>query len=286
VTASSAQDRAVELARAGYLADEGIATAVHLALALGKPLLLEGAPGVGKTSVAKALSSMLGRRLIRLQCHEGIDAAQALYEWNHARQLLAVRAHHAVDFHSLYGDDYLIERPLLAALRAGDTAVLLVDEVDRADDAFEAFLLEFLGEGQITIPERGTVSAATPPLAVLTSNRTRELHDALRRRCLYHWIDYPSAEREAAIVRLNNPRLPDEAVAGLVSAVSRARFLPLVKKPGVSESIDWARAAAVLAEEGSPWPEALRRSIGLLVKDPEDLELIGAEAPALLAGVT
>ncbi|MDQ0469612.1 AAA family ATPase [Labrys wisconsinensis] len=275
------------LATAGYIADEGTATAVQLALALDKPLLVEGAPGVGKTSIAQALAAMLGRRLIRLQCHDGIDAGQALYEWNHARQLLAIRAHQAGPLEALYGDDYLIERPLLAALRAGAQCVLLIDEIDRADDAFEAFLLEFLGEGQITIPERGTLKATTRPLAVLTSNRTRELHEALRRRCLYHWIDYPAPEREAAIVRLHNPSLPERAATSLVAAVGGARRLPLLKKPGVSESIDWSRGAAALAANGTAWPEALRRSLGLLVKDQEDFDLMLREATRILeeAGV-
>src|SRR3954451_8314576 len=218
---TSVHECASGLSAAGYLADEGTATAVHLALALDKPLLVEGAPGVGKTSIAHALAAMLGRELVRLQCYEGIDAGQAIYEWNHARQLLAIRAHRAGPLETLYGDEYLIERPLLAALRAGNRCVLLIDEIDRADDAFEAFLLEFLGEGQITIPERGTLKGVTRPLAILTSNRTRELHDALKRRCLYHWIDYPSPEREAAIVRLHNPALPQLAADSLVAAVGQ-----------------------------------------------------------------
>ena len=188
-----------------YLADRGLATSIHLSLSLDKPLLLEGEAGVGKTEVAKVLSSLLGRRLIRLQCYEGIDASQALYEWNYSRQLIAVRAMDAADAEThvqdLFGPDFLVERPLLAAIRAGSGAVLLVDELDRADDEFEAFLLEVLSEFAVTIPEIGRIAAETPPAVIVTSNRTRELHDALKRRCLYHWIDHPDLEREIEIVR-------------------------------------------------------------------------------------
>ena len=193
------------LALHAYLADRGLTTAIYLALSLGKPLLLEGEAGVGKTEVAKVLAELLGRRLIRLQCYEGIDASQALYEWNYARQLIAVRAMDATDAEAhvedLFGPDFLVERPLLAAIRAGDEAVLLVDELDRADDEFEAFLLEILSEFAVTIPEIGRVGALTPPAVIVTSNRTRELHDALKRRCLYHWIDHPDLDREVDIVR-------------------------------------------------------------------------------------
>ena len=197
------------LARHAYLADRGLTTAIYLALSLGKPLLLEGEAGVGKTEVAKVLAELLGRRLIRLQCYEGIDASQALYEWNYARQLIAVRAMDATDAEAhvedLFGPDFLVERPLLAAIRAGDEAVLLVDELDRADDEFEAFLLEILSEFAVTIPEIGRVGALTPPAVIVTSNRTRELHDALKRRCLYHWIDHPDLDREVDIVRARAP---------------------------------------------------------------------------------
>jgi MoxR-like ATPase len=267
---ASPDDVAARLAAAAYLADEDLATAVFLAFALGRPLLLEGAPGVGKTEVARALAATLGRRPIRLQCYEGIDAAEALYEWNHARQLIAARGGTA----DLYTDDFLISRPLLEAVRNPGGVVLLVDEIDRADDAFEALLLEFLSDFQISIPERGTVAAAHPVPVVLTSNRTRELHDALRRRCLYHFIDYPDAAREAAIVRLKHPGLAESAALRLVEAVAAVRALPLGKRPGISETIDWVAGATALGAHGVAWPEALKRALGLLVKDEEDLATV------------
>ena len=247
-----------------------------LALELGRPLLLEGAPGVGKTEVAKALATALGRRCLRLQCYEGIDAREALYEWNHPRQLIAIQAAAAAGGGTpdIYGDDFLVERPLLAAVRDPAGVVLLIDEIDRADDAFEALLLEFLSDFQISIPERGTVVAAEPVVVVLTSNRTRELHDALRRRCLFHWIDYPDPAREAAIVRLKAPGLAEAAARRLAEAVAAIRALPLAKRPGISETIDWARGAAALKARGTAWPEALRRSLGLLVKDQDDLVVL------------
>lgn len=267
---ASPDDVADRLASAAYLADEDLSTAVFLAFALGRPLLLEGAPGVGKTEVARALAKSLGRRPIRLQCYEGIDAGQALYEWNHARQLIAARGGTA----DLYTDDFLIARPLLEAVRDPGGVVLLVDEIDRADDAFEALLLEFLSDFQISIPERGTIAAAHPVPVVLTSNRTRELHDALRRRCLYHFIDYPDAAREAAIVRLKQPGLAESAALRLVEAVAAVRTLPLGKRPGISETIDWAAGAAALEARGVAWPDALKRALGLLVKDEEDLATV------------
>jgi MoxR-like ATPase len=267
---ASPEDVAARLAAVGYLADEDLATAIFLAFALGRPLLLEGAPGVGKTEVARALASALGRQPVRLQCYEGLDAAAALYEWNHARQLVAARGGEA----ELYGDEFLIERPLLRAVRNPGGVVLLVDEIDRADDAFEALLLEFLSDFQISIPERGTVAAAHPVPVVLTSNRTRELHDALRRRCLYHFIGYPDAAREAAILRLRHPGLAETAAERLVAAVAAVRTLPIGKRPGISETIDWAAGAAALSAGGVAWPEALRRSLGLLVKDEEDLATV------------
>jgi MoxR-like ATPase len=259
-------------ARERYFADEGLLTAVHLALTLGRPLALEGEPGVGKTEVAKVLASVLDRELVRLQCYEGLDAAQALYEWDYPRQLLHVRACEAEGrpVGSLYGEEFLLERPLLRALRG--PVVLLIDEIDRADSEFEAFLLEFLSDFQITIPELGTVRAAKPPVVVMTSNRTRELHDALKRRCLYHWIPFPDAERERRIVRSRAPGLDEQAAAALVDAVTNARGLKLVKRPGIAESIEWAQGAHVLAEEGAAWPDALRRSLGLLLKEQDDVE--------------
>jgi MoxR-like ATPase len=265
------------LTAAGYLPDDTLVTALYLALELGKPLLLEGVPGVGKTEVARALSSILSRDCIRLQCYEGIDAAHALYDWDHARQLLHVRLTErsgTIAAADLYAPEFLIEMPLLKALRNAGTTVLLIDEIDRADDAFEAFLLEFLSDFQISIPEIGTVKASQPVLTILTSNRTRELHDALRRRCLYHWIDYPEPARERAIIERHAPGIAAEAADRLVDAVSGIRKLPLIKRPGIAESIDWALAAEVLHRNGAAWPEALQRSLGLLVKDQEDFATI------------
>ncbi|TDE32110.1 MoxR family ATPase [Nonomuraea mesophila] len=260
----------------GYFADEGLCTAVHLALRLGRPLLLEGEPGVGKTEVASVLSRITGLELIRLQCFEGLDSGQALYEWDHPKQLLHVRVAESrgEDPGDLYREEFLLRRPLLRAVRAERGAVLLIDEIDRADNEFEAFLLEFLGDYQITIPELGTVRAGTPPIVVLTSNRTRELHDALKRRCLYHWIAFPEPGRERAILRASVPGLEERAADGLVRAVQRVRRLPLLKRPGIAESVEWARGAVALAEGGDPWPLALRRALGLLIKDEEDTRML------------
>jgi MoxR-like ATPase len=262
-----------------YLADRGLATAVFLALSLGRPLLLEGEAGVGKTEVAKALASALGVQLIRLQCYEGIDANQALYEWDYARQLVYVRAlserasTNDADVDELFGSRFLVERPLLQALRAGDQAVLLVDEVDRADDEFEAFLLEVLSDFQVTVPELGTIRAERPPAVVVTSNRTRELHDALKRRCLYHWIDYPTPDREVEIVAVRAPDVSGELARKVAVAVSRLRGLDLEKRPGIAETIDWARALAVLGANGLH-PQAVDDTLGSVVKDHDDLMLV------------
>jgi MoxR-like ATPase len=271
------------LAARSYFADEGLLTAIHLALVLGRPLALEGEPGVGKTEVAKVLAGILGRELIRLQCYEGLDAGQALYEWDHPKQLLHVRVAEAEgrDVGDLYDGRFLLERPLLRAVRASEGSVLLIDEIDRADSEFEAFLLEFLSDFQITIPELGTLRAARPPIVVLTSNRTRELHDALKRRCLYHWIPFPDAERERAILRAHAPGLDEAAAASLVEAIKRVRSLKLIKRPGIAETIDWAQGADTLARDGAPWPDALRRSLGLLLKEQEDLEAVAGQ-PELL----
>jgi MoxR-like ATPase len=237
--------------------------------------LVEGVPGVGKTEAAKALAIALGRTLIRLQCYEGIDAPQALYEWNHARQLLAIRqAEGTGAATNIYASEFLIERPLLQALRNAASSVLLIDEVDRADDEFEAFLLEFLGDYEITIPEIGTVKAATAPIIILTSNRTRELHEALRRRCTYHWIPYPDPQREAEIIMLRASGVAEATARAVVAAVNGLRKLPLVKAPGIAEAVDWARAAQLLEGGSGDWPLALKRSIGQVLKDEEDLELV------------
>jgi MoxR-like ATPase len=274
---------AAALRGANYLADEGLATAAFLALALGKPLLVEGVPGVGKTEAAKALAAALGRNLIRLQCYEGIDAPQALYEWNHARQLLAIRQAEATGKAlDLYAEEFLIERPLLRTLRHADSTVLLIDEIDRADDEFEAFLLEFLADYEITIPEIGTVKAKSPPIVILTSNRTRELHEALRRRCTYHWIPYPDPQREAEIIMLRAHGVAEATARAVVAAVNGLRKLPLVKAPGIAEAVDWARATQVLEGGTGDWPLALRRSIGQVLKDEEDLELVSDKLDGLL----
>jgi MoxR-like ATPase len=264
---------AARLREERYFADDGLLTAVYLALTLGRPLLLEGEPGVGKTEIAAVLARVLDRELVRLQCYEGLDAGQALYEWNYPRQLLALRGgsgDNTVD--DVYAEEFLLARPLLRSLRAA--SVLLVDEVDRADSEFEAFLLEFLADFRITIPELGAVEAVVPPVVVLTSNRTRELHDALKRRCLYHWIPFPEPERERAIVCAHVPSIEEDAAASLVHAVSGVRRLDLLKRPGIAESVEWARGAVTLLADGNPWPVALRRALGLLVKDEEDVAVV------------
>ena len=263
----------------GYLADRGLATTVHVALTLGRPVLLEGEVGVGKTEIAKALAQVLDRRLIRLQCYEGIDTNQALYEWDYARQMLAIRAlseHQLADDASvdaLFGPRFLQERPLLDAVRTGAGAVLLGDEVDRADDEFEAFLLELLSDFQITIPEIGTIRAEQAPLVVLTSNRTRELHDALKRRCLYHWVGFPSAERELEIVQIRAPGVARSLAEAAVAAVHRLREMDLAKPPGVAETIDWVQTLDVVGAEALD-PEVAADTLGAVVKDRDDLEQV------------
>jgi MoxR-like ATPase len=277
------------LRRGGYLADRGLATALFVSLSLQRPILLEGEVGVGKTEVAKVLASVFGRKLIRLQCYEGIDAFQALYEWDYARQMLHIRAlsehqianEEAVD--KLFGPKFLLERPLLEAVRAGDQAVLLIDEVDRADDEFEAFLLEVLSDFQITIPEIGTIKAESPPIVVLTSNRTRELHDALKRRCLYHWIGYPPAEREVEIVLVRAPGVSEALTRKVVKAVNRLRELDLAKPPGVAETIDWVRTLDFLGETDLG-AQIAEDTLGAVVKERDDLDVVRDNLEEITSG--
>ncbi|WP_426565911.1 AAA family ATPase [Angustibacter sp. McL0619] len=263
----------------GYLADRGLSTALFVGLSLNRPVLLEGEVGVGKTEVAKVLAEVFGRKLIRLQCYEGIDTNQALYEWDYARQMLHLRAlsDHQLDddaaVEKVFGPRFLLERPLLEAVRAGDRAVLLIDEVDRADDEFEAFLLEVLSDYQISIPEIGTITAEKPPLVILTSNRTRELHDALKRRCLYHWVGFPSAERELEIVLVREPGVSQALATKVVAAVNRLRALDLAKPPGVAETIDWVRTLDVLGESELN-ARTVDDTMGAVVKERDDVELV------------
>jgi MoxR-like ATPase len=281
----------VERALAGqdYLPDHGLATAIFLAVARRRPLLLEGEPGVGKTEVGKALARILEADLIRLQCYEGIDAAQALYEWDYARQILYARTLQAGELRprervdELYGPEFLLERPLLRAIRAGARAVLLIDELDRADDEFEAFLLEVLSDYTVTIPELGTVEAADPPAVVITSNRTRELHDALKRRCLYHWIDFPDLEREIEIIRLRVPDASERLARSVAVTVAGLRELDLVKRPGVAEAIDWAGALVLLGIDEVDLA-AGRETLGWAVKTREDLHRAEVALPGLVGG--
>jgi MoxR-like ATPase len=281
------EEVAAGLAAQGYLADEGLATVVFLALRLQRPLFLEGDAGVGKTEVAKALASWAGARLVRLQCYEGIDAAQALYEWDHARQLLHLRTAEATGAAhgpqttqeleaQLYDERFLVRRPLLQALEGtagGVPPVLLIDEVDRADDEFEAFLLEVLSDWAVTIPELGTVRAAVPPVTVLTSNRTRDVHDALKRRCLYHWIDPPDFEREVAIVQVRAPEVPATLARQVAAAVGEVRSLRLYKVPGVAETIDWAQALAMLGRQDLD-EASVSATLGSVVKYREDQQRV------------
>lgn len=273
----------------GYLAEPGLATALFCAVRLPQPLLLEGEAGVGKTQAAKALAELLDTPLIRLQCFEGIDAAEALYEWNYPRQLLGIRvaeaAGTATDESTLFSRDYLIERPLLAAIEhpGPRPAILLIDEVDRADEEFEAFLFELLAEASVTIPELGTLQAAYPPIVMLTSNRTRDLHDALKRRCLYHWIDYPDLAHATRIVRMRVPEADPDLVSDVTGAVQRLRSLDVQKPPGVAEAIDWVHAASLLGLRRLD-SDAIARTLGSVLKYREDHELAVTAGLSWVAG--
>lgn len=288
----SVDDVAALLERGRYVADRGLATSIFLALTLGRPLLLEGEAGVGKTEVAKVLATQLGRRLIRLQCYEGLDVAAAVYEWNYAQQMLEIRLAEASGEHdrsaierNVFSERFLVKRPLLEAIEQTEPPVLLIDEVDRTDEPFEAFLLEVLSDFQITIPELGTRRAKTPPIVILTSNRTREIHDALKRRCLYAWIDYPSAERERAILRARVPGADERLAEQVVAFVQRLRTRDLFKAPGVAESIDWIQALVAL-NQVSLTPEAIDPTLGVVLKYRDDIDKIrGDEAKAILREV-
>ncbi len=282
---SSVEDVAAALTEHGYLPDEGLATAIFLALRLQRPLLLEGEAGVGKTEVARVLSRWTGGELIRLQCYEGIDVTQAVYEWDYARQLLHLRAAEAVGSASgaaaetltdqLWSERFLVRRPLLAAIdhREGPPPILLVDEVDRADDEFEAFLLEVLSDYAVTVPELGTFRASVPPIVIVTSNRTRDVHDALKRRCLYHWIEHPAFEREVAIVALRAPQVAASLARQVAAVVEQVRALGLYKPPGVAETIDWASAIAALGAVGLD-ESVVERTLGAALKYREDQERV------------
>ncbi|SHM42907.1 MoxR-like ATPase [Roseovarius litoreus] len=279
----------------GYVCDRALGTVVFLALTLGRPLFLEGEAGVGKTEIAKAIAAGLGRRLIRLQCYEGLDSASAVYEWNFAEQMIAIRTAEAMGFEGagadrialkdeLFTEDYLIERPLLQAMRPqdGGPPVLLIDELDRTDEPFEAFLLEALSDFQVTIPELGTIAAPAPPIVILTSNRTREVHDALKRRCLYHWVDYPSFDREIEILQARAPEAAESLSREVVAFVQRLRTEDLFKKPGVAETIDWAKCLLAL-DVISLSPEVIADTLGAILKYQDDIQkLQGSEAKRLL----
>jgi MoxR-like ATPase len=287
---ASVAETAALLAAQGYIADQDLATTVHLALSMRRPLFLEGEPGTGKTEIAKVLAAGLHRRLVRLQCYDGMDIAAAAYEWDHARQLMAIRLAEAAGqtdrdmlSRDIYTREFLLSRPLLSAIDPDlPPAVLLIDELDRADEPFEAFLLELLADFQISVPEYGTVKAKTMPVVVLTSNRTREVHDAIRRRCLYHWVDYPDAAREQAILTAKAPGVPQSLSAQVVAFVQKLRNEDLFKLPGVAETIDWAQALTYLDQKELA-PAAVDETLGVLLKYQDDIAKVrGAEAARLL----
>jgi MoxR-like ATPase len=291
VLPASVAETAALLSAQGYIADRALATTVHLSLAMGRPLFLEGEPGTGKTEIAKVLAAGLKRRLVRLQCYDGLDLSAAAYEWDHAKQLMAIRLAEAsgeTDREALASDIYtrpfLRTRPLLSAVDPDQPpAVLLIDELDRADEPFEAFLLELLADFQITVPEYGTIHAGTPPVVVITSNRTREVHDAIRRRCLYQWVDYPDAARERAILAAKAPGVPAQLSAQVVAFVQRLRGEELFKLPGVAETIDWANALKVL-DARELTPGTVNETLGILLKYQDDIARIrGEEAARLVA---
>ena len=276
-----------ELRSIGYVANRGLATSLLISMKLGRPILLEGEVGVGKTELAKSISKLLGRKLIRLQCYEGIDTNQALYEWDYARQMLQIRAmsgnevsDKSVD--DLFGSKFLIERPLLQAIKAGDQCVLLIDEVDRADDEFEAFLLELLSDFQITIPEIGTITAASRPIVILTSNRTRELHDALKRRCLYNWIGFPAQDQEIEIVKSRVPGVSDQLASKVVGTVNKLREMDLEKSPGVAETIDWVQSLQAIGASSLNESNAAE-TLGAVIKGRDDLEYVSGNLTEIVS---
>ncbi len=288
---ASVDDTLALLARGSYVADRSLATVLYLSLKLGRPLFLEGEAGVGKTEIAKVLAETLGRRLVRLQCYEGLDVASAVYEWDYPRQMVEIRIAEAAGDQdretltgNIFSERFLIERPLLQALEPdlAGPPVLLIDELDRTDEPFEAFLLEVLGDYQITIPELGTIKAPHPPIVVITSNRTREIHDALKRRCFYHWVDYPSAERELEILRVKAPEAPAELSRQIVAFVQELRKADLFKLPGVAETIDWADALTQLDKVALD-PAAVDDTLGVLLKYQDDIAKVqGSEAARIL----
>jgi len=276
-----------DLRSIGYVANRGLATSLLISMKLGRPILLEGEVGVGKTELAKSISKLLGRKLIRLQCYEGIDTNQALYEWDYARQMLQIRAmsgnevsDKSVD--DLFGSKFLIERPLLQAIKAGDQCVLLIDEVDRADDEFEAFLLELLSDFQITIPEIGTIAATSRPIVILTSNRTRELHDALKRRCLYNWIGFPAQEQEIEIVKSRVPGVSDQLASKVVGTVNKLREMDLEKSPGVAETIDWVQSLEAIGASSLNETNAAH-TLGAVIKGRDDLEYVSGSLAEIVS---